>query len=97
MNFAYVEDGERKNALVKLRLCPECSGKLNFHSKKRLIKKEKKAAVGDHKQRRKTKKAKRRESAESSSSSSSGPEDETAQINTPVKAEAAVEEVERLG
>lgn len=30
VNFAYTEQGERKNALVKVRLCPECSGKLNY-------------------------------------------------------------------
>ena len=29
VNFAYVEQGERKNTLVKLRLCPLCSLKLN--------------------------------------------------------------------
>lgn len=34
VNFAYVEHGERKNALVKLRLCPACSRKLNYHHKK---------------------------------------------------------------
>ena len=33
VNFAYVEHGERKNALVKLRLCPDCSYKLNYHHK----------------------------------------------------------------
>jgi len=42
VNFAYVEQGERKNALVKLRLCPECSVKLNYHHKKKLWKKEEK-------------------------------------------------------
>ncbi|NWS51789.1 F10C1 protein, partial [Chunga burmeisteri] len=31
VNFGYVEHGEKRNALVKLRLCPECSHKLNFH------------------------------------------------------------------
>uniref|UniRef100_A0A673ZUJ6 FRA10A associated CGG repeat 1 n=1 Tax=Salmo trutta TaxID=8032 RepID=A0A673ZUJ6_SALTR len=31
VNFAYVEQGEKRNALVKLRLCPECSFKLNYH------------------------------------------------------------------
>ncbi|NXN72649.1 F10C1 protein, partial [Himantopus himantopus] len=31
VNFGYVEHGEKRNALVKLRLCPECSYKLNFH------------------------------------------------------------------
>ncbi|CAF0883437.1 unnamed protein product [Brachionus calyciflorus] len=35
VNFGYVEHGEKKNALVKLRLCPECSVKLNFHHKKK--------------------------------------------------------------
>lgn len=33
VNFAYVEQTERKNALVKLRLCPKCSKKLNYHKK----------------------------------------------------------------
>ncbi|XP_022096534.1 protein FRA10AC1 homolog isoform X2 [Acanthaster planci] len=35
VNFAYVEHGDKKNALVKLRLCPECSYKLNYHHKRR--------------------------------------------------------------
>ena len=38
VNFAYQEQGERKNALVKLRLCPEHSQQLNYTSKKREIK-----------------------------------------------------------
>jgi len=38
VNFAYLEAGERKNALVKIRLCPSCSEKLNHHSKKREVK-----------------------------------------------------------
>ncbi|XP_018616332.2 protein FRA10AC1 [Scleropages formosus] len=38
VNFAYVEHGEKRNALVKLRLCPECSYKLNFHHKRKEIK-----------------------------------------------------------
>ncbi|KAJ0183272.1 hypothetical protein K1T71_001248 [Dendrolimus kikuchii] len=42
VNFAYVEEGERKNALVKLRLCPDCSVKLNYKSKRREIKRLKK-------------------------------------------------------
>lgn len=33
VNFAYLEDGQKKNALVKLRLCPKCSDKLNYHQK----------------------------------------------------------------
>ncbi|XP_033214915.1 protein FRA10AC1 [Belonocnema kinseyi] len=41
VNFAYEEDGEKKNALVKLRLCPECSIKLNYRSQKREVKRRK--------------------------------------------------------
>lgn len=41
VNFTYVEQEEKKNALVKLRLCVSCSKKLNYHSTKRLIKKQK--------------------------------------------------------
>nr|XP_022288373.1 protein FRA10AC1 homolog [Crassostrea virginica] len=37
VNFAYVEEGEKKNALVKLRLCSDCSYKLNYHHKKKEI------------------------------------------------------------
>lgn len=33
VNFSYTEQGEHKNALVKLRLCPKCSKKLNYHKK----------------------------------------------------------------
>lgn len=41
VNFAYKEHGERKNALVKLRLCPKCSQKLNYSHKKSEIKRPK--------------------------------------------------------
>ena len=41
VNFGYVEHREKKNALVKLRLCPECSLKLNHGSQKREVKKQK--------------------------------------------------------
>ncbi|CAK9808116.1 Protein FRA10AC1 homolog [Anthophora quadrimaculata] len=41
VNFGYIEHGEKKNALVKLRLCPECSIKLNYGSQKREIKRHK--------------------------------------------------------
>jgi len=37
VNFAYVEKGEKKNALIKLRLCPNCSSKLNFHYKRKEV------------------------------------------------------------
>ncbi|MFH4982763.1 hypothetical protein AB6A40_009472 [Gnathostoma spinigerum] len=35
VNFGYFEDGVKKNALVKLRLCHDCSKMLNYHSQKR--------------------------------------------------------------
>ncbi|CAG7838177.1 unnamed protein product [Allacma fusca] len=35
VNFAYMEEGVKKNALVKLRLCPECSFKLNYGQKRK--------------------------------------------------------------
>ncbi|NP_001086932.1 fragile site, folic acid type, rare, fra(10)(q23.3) or fra(10)(q24.2) candidate 1 L homeolog [Xenopus laevis] len=37
VNFGYEEHGEKRNALVKLRLCPECSCRLNFHHRRREI------------------------------------------------------------
>lgn len=35
VNFAYQEAGRRKNALVKLRLCPACSVRLNYRQRRR--------------------------------------------------------------
>ncbi|KAJ3393021.1 hypothetical protein HDU84_002961 [Entophlyctis sp. JEL0112] len=54
VNFAYKEHGEHKNALVKIRLCPECSDMLNY--KKNLEK-----AAEKHRLKRKQKKEKRDE------------------------------------
>ncbi|XP_017353657.1 protein FRA10AC1 isoform X4 [Cebus imitator] len=41
VNFGYTEYGEKRNALVKLRLCQECSIKLNFHHRRKEIKSKK--------------------------------------------------------
>mmetsp|Transcript_4110 Transcript_4110/g.6997 ORF Transcript_4110/g.6997 Transcript_4110/m.6997 type:complete len:285 (+) Transcript_4110:192-1046(+) len=38
VNFAYKEAGENKNALVKLRVCPDCAYKLNYKREKKLKK-----------------------------------------------------------
>merc|ERR1719340_322473 len=35
VNFGYVEHNIKKNALIKCRLCPDCSYKLNYHHKKK--------------------------------------------------------------
>ncbi|KAL7638213.1 UNVERIFIED_CONTAM: hypothetical protein RMT77_011838 [Armadillidium vulgare] len=42
MNFGYIEEGVKKNALVKLRLCHDCSYKINYKHKRKEIKKLKK-------------------------------------------------------
>ncbi|XP_076043000.1 protein FRA10AC1 homolog isoform X2 [Oratosquilla oratoria] len=41
-NFAYLEKSEKKNALVKLRLCHDCSYKLNYRTKKKEVTKKSK-------------------------------------------------------
>ncbi|XP_059608272.1 protein FRA10AC1 homolog [Phlebotomus argentipes] len=51
VNFNYVEHGQRKSALVKVRLCPDCSRKLNYHTKKRLAKRRSKSIGGVTKRR----------------------------------------------
>ena len=60
VNFAYDEGGERKNALVKVRLCPDCSYKLNYHHRKKEVTKKK------AKKERKKDRKKRRDSGDSS-------------------------------
>ncbi|XP_071546200.1 protein FRA10AC1 homolog [Panulirus ornatus] len=37
MNFSYVEQSVKKNALVKLRLCHDCSYKVNYHRKRKEV------------------------------------------------------------
>uniref|UniRef100_S4RY19 FRA10A associated CGG repeat 1 n=1 Tax=Petromyzon marinus TaxID=7757 RepID=S4RY19_PETMA len=59
VNFGYVEAAEKKNALVKLRLCPECSNKLNYHHKKREVKRKRKQ---EKEEERRIRKEKRRRS-----------------------------------
>ncbi|XP_057367726.1 protein FRA10AC1-like [Daphnia carinata] len=57
INFAYVEHELRKNSLVKIRLCSDCSHKLNFHHKRKEVTKKKnkkeiksKQSAGDRRQ-----------------------------------------------
>ncbi|KAM4524422.1 protein FRA10AC1 [Odontesthes bonariensis] len=70
VNFAYVEHGEKRNALVKLRLCPECSFKLNYHHKRKEVKAKTKEIRGISEENqepptKKKKKKKKRSSAHS--------------------------------
>jgi len=37
VNFAYMENSEKKHALVKLRLCSECSYRLNYYHQKKEV------------------------------------------------------------
>ena len=66
VNFGYNEFGVKKNALIKCRLCFECSYKLNYHHKKKEVTKRKK----DTKRKRKKRKKTRIKSSSSSDSSS---------------------------
>ncbi|CAG8641757.1 46320_t:CDS:2 [Gigaspora margarita] len=50
VNFAYVEDDEKKNALVKIRLCPKCSYKLNYNKVHQEVNKEETSEIGDGEQ-----------------------------------------------
>ena len=38
MNFGYVEEGQKRNALVKVSVCGGCSEKLNYKKKLRKVK-----------------------------------------------------------
>ena len=84
VNFAYVEQGEKKNALVKLRLCPECSLKLNYHHKRKLWKRKSKKSgkkskkhSKKHKKRGKTKHKHKRTSDGAGTSKNESSSDES--------------------
>ena len=69
VNFSYLERGEKKNALVKLRLCRKCSKKLNYHRKCKVWgKKERKRKKRDKKTKHRREKDKRRHSDHSPTS-----------------------------
>jgi len=75
VNFGYVENNEKKNALIKCRLCFECSYKLNYHHKKKEVTRRKK----NKKKSSKKKKKRRSKSSRSSDSSSSSDSDSDAE------------------
>ena len=70
VNFGYTEQGEKRNALVKLRLCPECSTKLNYHHQKRVRRRREKRKKEGKKKSRKHKKRKEEFSPSDNSDSS---------------------------
>ncbi|KAI7866652.1 folate-sensitive fragile site protein Fra10Ac1-domain-containing protein [Spinellus fusiger] len=59
VNFRYVEEGESKNELVKIRLCPGCSDKLNYKTQKKLAKRKK----DEEKEKKKTHKRLKRDAS----------------------------------
>ena len=71
VNFAYVEQDVKKNCLIKLRLCPDCSYKLNYHKKHKQVKKKKKKSKKRETTKKKSKKRKRERRHDSGSASSS--------------------------
>ena len=91
VNFGYIEAGTKKNALVKCRLCFECSYKLNFHHKRKELtkKKRKKEEKRKHKKR-----SKHRDNSSSSSDSSDAESKNKSKEQKSEKAKAA--ETEKL-
>lgn len=81
VNFAYMEHGEKKNTLIKLRLCPDCSYKLNYHHKKKLAKQKKKEgetkSQKSHSAKKKKKNKHHRHRERDSSDSSEDSEDDS--------------------
>lgn len=71
VNFVYIEHGEKKNTLIKLRLCPDCSYRLNYHKKHKEIKRKEKNDRKKKKRKKKKKKHTRHSDSDSSSSSCS--------------------------
>ncbi|KAK0041344.1 protein FRA10AC1 [Biomphalaria pfeifferi] len=47
VNFGYLESGVKRNALVKLRLCPDCSYKLNYRKKHKDVSRKKEVHRSD--------------------------------------------------
>jgi len=74
VNFAYKEDDEKKNVLVKVRLCPDCSYKLNYYHRKKEVTKR-----GEERKRKRLKKdkKKRKKGEKSRKSSSSASSDDS--------------------
>lgn len=76
VNFAYMENGQRKNALVKLRLCPKCSYKLNYRKHKAAKKAEKELKKRKRREQKKLlkKRSKRKRKHKSGGDTDSGSE-----------------------
>lgn len=93
VNFAYIEEGEKKNALVKVRLCPDCSYKLNYHHKKKEV--TKKPKKHKHDKKHKKHKRKRSHSEKSRESKSSEDEDDDDEETKAAKSRKVEKEIEK--
>jgi len=96
VNFAYDERGQRKNALVKLRLCPDCSYKLNYHHKRKEVtrkksKRSRKSSSSGKKKKGKRSKRDKKDRDDSSENSSSSSEDDADSAVQKAKKEEADE------
>jgi len=81
VNFGYMEHGEKKNALVKVRLCPDCTYKLNYHSKKREIKKEKKRKKKEKKKKQESDSEEEEDDQDDRTSVTSGSTDRSSDVD----------------
>ena len=57
VDFKYREAGEKKQALVKLRVCPDCAGRLNYRHARRKAKRQAKEEKREAKRRRRSEEA----------------------------------------
>ena len=87
VNFAYVEQGEKKNALVKLRLCTACSKKLNYHHKRKPWKKR---SDDKHSKRKHKSRSHSHKDASSSHETREGEEESDSEVSEP-QASSSVE------
>lgn len=80
VNFGYVEQGEKKNSLVKLRLCPPCSEKLNYQTKRREVKR---IQNSNKKKKKKRRRSRSEETRASTSTATDGEESKTETVTEP--------------
>ncbi|XP_047491206.1 protein FRA10AC1 homolog [Penaeus chinensis] len=76
MNFGYIEQEVKKNALVKLRLCHDCSYKVNYHHKRKEVTRKRTKSNAD-KHRNKKKQRKEEDETAKEETQSTEPEKET--------------------
>lgn len=89
VNFGYLEDGVKKNALVKARLCPECSVKLNYGHKRKEVQKEKRKEKRHSHKKKKRRSRSRSDSRDRSRSPRPGSSRNAEEVEVPEKEDAS--------